>query len=608
MKIGIVTLGCDKNSVDAEYLAGALEARGHLVAGEGAHDAIDVLVLFTCGFIEAAREQSVATLLGYVETKRRLGNPRRLVMVGCLSQRWGEEMRPELPDVDAFAGVGDPDDLADLVEQVGDPDYAPDEEGAPGLSIIAASPSSRVVRPVPRKRLDAPWRAYVKIADGCDHTCSFCAIPLMKGPYASVPKGIILDEARDLVSRGVKEISLIAQDLAPYGRDLYSSSARSTQSTLYTPPRPSLVPAPSVSPSSSSAVDADQALQVSLLQQAPPLPRASARGKRGKNISRVGAVPAAVRGNRDNPALQSTSSPRSPGSPRSEGSAPYDLPDLLGDLCRIEGDFWIRLLYLYPAGLTPRFIEVFAREDKICKYLDIPLQHLDPAILRAMRRPDAEDRILPKIDALRRAVPDVALRTSIVVGFPGETDDAFDRLLDGVERIGFDWLGGFVYSPEEGTDAAAMKGRPSRKKAERRLDRLMQTQARITADIQSRQVGRTLRVLVESVDSPESVDSTDSADSPSPNGSADSAGPPRPNGSPGPEGPSDYCLLSTAYCRSYREAPEIDGLIHVVPSDASSQRPTEGLKPGDFATVRITDSEVYDLVGEIADTTPKGPR
>jgi ribosomal protein S12 methylthiotransferase len=556
LRIGIVTLGCDKNTVDGEYLAGVLAARGHTVVTEGEQRALDALVLMSCGFIESAREESLQTLLAFCDSKRRHGNPRRIVMAGCLAQRFGREMEPELTDVDAFAGVGQPEALADLVEEVagrtaekqaGRPHHKkgkPCGAGVPpahprgaGVSpassaqaaspevsakamaslLIPASPVMRMTGPVPRRALDAAPHAFLKIADGCDHACAFCAIPAMKGPYVSVPREIVLDEARGLVVRRAREIVLIAQDLAPYGRDLYDD---------------------------------------------------------------------------------------------------YRLPELLEDLCRIEGNFRLRLLYFYPGGLTDRFLEVFAREEKICKYLDIPLQHLDPEILRLMRRPThhmrAEDGaqtapqsrtgILPvprdagtelerdrqdacptlpdapsspvqpatadvtgRIAALRAAVPDVVVRTTMIVGFPGERREHFERLLAGVRELRFERLGAFAFSPEEGTPAVKLPHPVASATAQRRMDRLMRQQAEIALESQRAQIGRTLRVLVEQV---------------------------------AEDG-------SEAVGRSYREAPDVDGQV-VVALGARGKRARVAV--GDLVDVTITEADPYDLRGRLAGSRETGER
>jgi ribosomal protein S12 methylthiotransferase len=458
MKIALITLGCDKNTVDTEYLAGVLAARGHEVAVEGEQRALDVAVLFTCGFIESAREESLDATWQFCEARDRVGNPRRVILAGCLGQRLGDSDQEEyedFPPVDAIAGVGHPEALADLVEAV-----AASEEGEVTFPVIPP-PRMTLDHPIPRLRLDHSPAAYLKIADGCNHTCSFCAIPSMKGPYVSVPREIVLEEARALLDSGAKELNLVAQDLAPYGRDLYGET--------------------------------------------------------------------------------------------------YGLPELLEALCQLEGDFRIRLLYLYPAGLTDRFLEVFAREEKICKYLDIPLQHLDLDVLRAMRRPDAGGGIAERIERVRQAAPEVAIRTTMIVGFPGETSQAFKSLLREVEAIRFDWLGAFCFSPEEGTPAAEMEEQVPSRAAERRLDRLMRLQAEITADGLTEWVGRRLRVLVETV-SPEEEE---------------------------------------ARGRSYREAPEVDGEVILKRQEGDPADWLDRLHPGDFVEVEVTDSDTYDLIGRV---------
>jgi ribosomal protein S12 methylthiotransferase len=459
MKIALITLGCDKNTVDTEYLAGVLTARGHEVAVEGEQRALDVAVLFTCGFIESAREESLDATWQFCEARDRVGNPRRVILAGCLGQRMGEsesEDDEDFPPVDAVAGVGHPEALADLVEAVA---AAGDDEEM--VFPIIPPPQMTMDHPVPRLRLDHSPAAYLKIADGCNHTCSFCAIPSMKGAYVSVPREIVLEEARALLDSGARELDLVAQDLAPYGRDLYGEA--------------------------------------------------------------------------------------------------YGLPELLEALCRLEGDFRIRLLYLYPAGLTDRFLEVFAREEKICKYLDIPLQHLDQDVLRAMRRPDAGGGIAERIERVRQAVPTVAIRTTMIVGFPGETSQAFKNLLRAVEEIRFDWLGAFCFSPEEGTPASEMEAQVPTKTAERRLDRLMRLQAELTAEELAEWVGQRLRVLVETVSAEQ----------------------------------------NEVRGRSYREAPEVDGEVILRWHEGDPENWLERLRPGDFVEVEITDSDTYDLIGRV---------
>jgi ribosomal protein S12 methylthiotransferase len=452
MKIALVTLGCDKNTADAEHLAGALAARGHEVLAEGNLGRVDALVVITCGFIQAARDESHETITAFVESKEKYQNPRFLVVAGCYAQRAATELAEKYPEVDLFCGIQSAEELAKKIEglQKDVKDCKDTKDNKTLLPIAEAA--ARI--PQTRKRLDSRPYAFLKISDGCDHACAFCAIPGMKGPYKSIPREALLDEARNLVASGVREIVLIGQDLAPYGRDLYPD---------------------------------------------------------------------------------------------------YGLPQFLTDLCKINGDFCVRLLYVYPAGLTPEFIDVLAREPKICKYIDMPLQHLDPAVLKIMRRPFAEAVTTELVRQLRERVPEIVLRTTMIVGHPGETKEAFDNLLSGVREIGFDWLGAFTYSPEDGTPAKELPGQVPAKVAEKRLDELMTAQQKITAKKQREWVGKTLRVLIDEI-------------------SEDG---------------------KWALGRSYREAPEVDGLVNV------KIRKGETIQPGEFYEVKITQAQVYDLIGEI---------
>ncbi|MFP4378871.1 MAG: 30S ribosomal protein S12 methylthiotransferase RimO [Candidatus Sumerlaeia bacterium] len=448
MIVGIITLGCDKNTVDSEYLAGLLQGYGHEVVVDGSLDEIDIVVIVTCGFILDAREQSLEVMEEVIASKLEKGMPRHVIVAGCLAQRMADDLRAKFPDVDACFGVGHLPELAQLVNQ-----YAEKEAIQP---TPLAPPDMAMDKPLPRARLDAWPHAFLKIADGCDHRCAFCAIPAMKGPYRSVPREIILEEARGLVEIGTRELVLIAQDISPYGRDLYDD---------------------------------------------------------------------------------------------------YNLNHLLEDICRIDGEFRVRLMYFYPSGLTPEFIEVFAREDKICKYLDMPLQHLDPGVLRAMQRPAAEDATREKIARLREAVPDVVLRTTMIVGFPGESNAAFKRLLDGVKELRFDWLGAFEWSPEEGTPAAESPNRVAPRMVERRREKLLKLQEQITAEKLEGLIGQRIRVLVESFEE---------------DGSA-------------------------AHGRSWREAPEVDGLV-IMPLEEEPEYVPEN---GEFIEVEIEDASDLNLYGRI---------
>jgi len=474
VRVGLVVLGCDKNTVDSEYLAASLARRGALVTSDPVGDGpVDAVVIATCGFTGEARRQSIATIREWAKRKTRAPLPLQLYVWSCMGQRWADELLAAIPQIDGIAGVGRFEQLAAAIlsrtsgkRQLALSETAPSTQHSKLVTQHDSFPPGvRITARLARLRLDRRPYAFLKISDGCNHRCSFCAIPLMKGPLRSVPRRILLDEARALIDSGAREINLIAQDISSYGTDLCRNSK---------------------------------------IQN----PKSEIRNRS------------------------------------------YGLPNLLEDILALEGDFWVRLLYVYPGGLNERLIELLAQHPKLCPYLDLPLQHLDVGVLRRMRRPQPGLDIERLVGRLRERIPDLALRTTMMVGFPNEDRAAFERLLAGVGRIRFDRLGAFTFSPEEGTAAAAMADCPSRRIAQRRLDRLMRFQAAISAELAAGQIGRTVRVLVES------------------------AGP-----------ASDEYVGRTA-----RDAPEVDGLVRI-----HSRRP---LQIGSFAMVKITTAETYDLVGE----------
>lgn len=449
VKLGIVTLGCDKNSVDTEYLAGNLSARGVSVVAAPrvpARADLDGVLINTCGFIDAAKAESIQTILawaGHKAERGEAGERFRLFVGGCLTQRYRESLVAELPEVDGFIGVGEFDRVADLLAV---------PEGAAGpVNLIKELPSVEV-RPGQERLAIGPAQAhaFLKIGDGCNHNCTFCAIPGFKGRLRSVPKEILLAEARLLLGRGVRELILVAQDTSDYGKDLYG---------------------------------------------------------------------------RD-----------------------YGIADLIGELGALPGDFWIRLHYFYPGGLTEKFIEAFAGCGKMARYLDMPLQHLHPEMLGRMKRPHNEVNSRERLERLRRAVPGLAVRTTFIVGFPGETDEHFEHLLGGLDEFRFRRVGAFQFSEEEGTPSAAMKPRVAARTRRERYGRLMERQAGISAELNRGLVGSELKVLVES-----RLDDGRWAG------------------------------------RSEADAPEVDGLVFVSGG--------EGLRAGDFATVRVTGADVHDLHG-----------
>jgi ribosomal protein S12 methylthiotransferase len=452
LKIGIVTLGCDKNTVDNEYLAGLLSERGHQAIETGlsaetlakAED-FDAVVITTCGFIEAARGQSIYEISRWAEAKRETGRPEKLIVAGCLTQRYATQVLASYPEIDGLAGVGEFEALADLIEEA--------QPDAPEVCLsLQEKPEVRVQRSLPRKRLGRRTHAYLKIADGCDHGCAFCSIPIMKGQNVSVAPEILVEEARGLLEGGARELNLIAQDLSLYGRDF--------------------------------------------------------------------------------------------------GNGGPSLAELLKRLAGIDGDFWLRLLYLYPGGVTDELLELAASEPKICKYFDIPLQHLSQPVLRGMRRPWSEIKTEKMFEHIRSIVPKATLRTTFIVGFPGETDADFECLLEGVKRLRIDRVGAFIFSREEGTDAYSIPDQVPAEIAAERLDRLMQAQSGIAFDLNGRRVGNRERVLFEGRDREKGM----------------------------------------ALARSQAEAAEIDGLIYV--KGAGPKR------TGEFGEVEIVEADDYDLIAE----------
>ena len=369
--VNIITLGCSKNLYDSETLAGQLEKQGREVSHEG-HG--NIVVVNTCGFIGDAKEQSVNAILEQVERKRR-GEIDRLYVSGCLSQRYMDELRGELPEVDGFYGVND---MKAILAVLG-ADYKKELAGERLLS-------------TPRHY------AYLKISEGCDRACSYCAIPLIRGKHISRPVEELTEEARILASKGVKELILIAQDLTYYGMDLY--------------------------------------------------------GRRR-------------------------------------------LADLVRGIAEVDSIEWIRLHYAYPNGFPEDVLEVMASEPKVCKYLDIPLQHISDRILKSMKRGSTKEQINALLDKIREKVPGVALRTTLIVGYPGETPEEFEELKAWVREQRFDRMGCFAYSEEEGTSAAQLEDDVPDEEKQRRVEELMEVQREISLQKNEEKVGKTLRVLID---------------------------------------------------------------------------------------------------------------
>jgi ribosomal protein S12 methylthiotransferase len=418
-KVGMISLGCAKNLVDAEIMLGSVLQHGMQITADASE--ADVLVVNTCAFIDSAKEESIDAILE-AHQQRGLGKRpgQKLIVSGCMSQRFSRELRESMPEVDAFIGLDQVKELGAIVQQVvagvGDPGREkPGETGAAitdrGYNFVTERPVYIPNYDTPRFRLTPSHSAYLKIAEGCNHPCSFCVIPQMRGRHRSRTPASVLSEIRALVAEGVKEINLISQDTTYYGMDLWTEKA------------------------------------------GPRQPVDSSRGP--------------------------------------------TLAALLREIEKIEGDFWVRLLYTHPAHWSDELIATIADCRKVARYIDMPLQHIEEGMLGRMRRETSRAHIEDLIGRLRAGIPGVALRTTFIVGFPGETEEAFSSLLEFIERTRFERLGVFKYSQEEGSRAAKMPGQiPARVKNER-YRKAMIVQQRIAREIAAEKVGRELRLLVD---------------------------------------------------------------------------------------------------------------
>jgi len=380
MKVGFVTLGCDKNTVDSERYLAQLADHGAEYTGDLTE--AEVIVVNTCGFIDAAKKESLDAIVEAGRMKDE-GRCQAVVAVGCMVQRHRDELVEALPEVDLFLGSSEMDRLLPELEARGLIDDRPVIH--PGVRLFTG---------------DTAHVRYLKVSEGCDHGCAFCAIPLMRGKHRSFALDELVREAQLLEAQGAREVNLVAQDLAHYGRD------------------------------------------------------------------------------------------------RRDG---FTLPELLEALVRETGIPWLRMLYLYSSGITPRLLEVVAREPRILPYLDMPMQHASDAVLARMRRPERQRTIRDRVRTIREVVPDIAIRTTCIVGFPGETDEDFSQLMEFLEEIRFERVGAFTYSPQEGTRAAEMVDDVPESLKRERLERLMDLQRQITAERYERFVGRTARAMIDRV-------------------------------------------------------------------------------------------------------------
>jgi ribosomal protein S12 methylthiotransferase len=435
-KVGMISLGCAKNLVDAEIMLGSVLQRGMQITSR-AEDA-DVLVVNTCAFIDSAKEESIEAILEAHQLRKHSENKKshqKLIVSGCMSQRFARELREEMPEVDAFIGLDQVAQLGELVEKilgkrqtlnaersmlnadsstlgVGRWALEVDSDNSDiGLAFAEKRPTYIPDYDTPRFRLTPAHSAYVKIAEGCNHPCSFCVIPQMRGKHRSRTPQSVLTEIRRLVKEGVREINLISQDTTYYGMDLWSAKA------------------------------------------GPRQPVDSTRGP--------------------------------------------TLGALLGEIQKIDGDFWVRLLYTHPAHWSDELIDTIAHCDKVARYIDIPLQHIDESMLGRMRRETSRQHIENLICKLRAGIPGVSLRTTFIVGFPGETEQEFDRLLDFIRHTRFERLGIFKYSQEQGSRAAKMPGQIPVKIKNARYRTAMSIQREVAHETARQKIGSELKLLVD---------------------------------------------------------------------------------------------------------------
>lgn len=430
MKVNIITLGCSKNTVDSENLAGALADAGFKVFFDRQTNDCEVVIINTCGFIGDAKEESVNTILQQAEVKQRGRKKRTLIAVGCLVERYKAELEKELPDVDAWFGVHEWKEIAEYVR----------------------GQRSEVVGQLQRKQSTPSHYAYLKISEGCNRSCSYCAIPLIRGRHVSRPMEEIVEEAKRLVQSGVKELLVIAQDTTFYGLDLY--------------------------------------------------------GERR-------------------------------------------LAQLLERLATESGAEWIRLHYTYPASFPLEVLDVMSKHDNICKYLDIPLQHINTALLASMQRNIDREATMRLIESIRRKMPEITLRTTLIVGYPGETEEMFQELKSFVEEAKFDRMGAFAYSQEEGTPAERLGDPVPEDEKQRRLAEIMELQDGIAMDKNSRLVGQTMRVLIDRIE-------------------------------------GRYYIG-----RSQADSPEVDDEVIITVGRKAAPR------IGDFCDVRVTQAFEHDVMAEI---------
>ena len=445
-KVNIISLGCARNLVDTEVMAGLLRQDDYEMVAEP--EEADIVLINTCSFIDAAKEESVDTILETAHLKQK-GRLQTLVVAGCLPQRYSTELTGELPEVDLFIGTGEVPRIVEILKE---------HRRNKQKRLYIGIPRYLYDHATPRLRTTPSYSAFLKVSEGCDHKCAFCIIPQLRGPHRSRPIDSIVKEAAALAESGVKEINLIAQDLTAYGRE------RRDGTTLY---------------------------------------------------------------------------------------------GMLKEMALAPGIQWIRLLYAYPNFLDEPLLRLIRENEKICKYVDIPFQHISGGILRKMRRGKSGMAVREAVDKLRRAIPGITLRTSLIVGFPGETAENFHELLDFVEEAQFDRLGVFKYSAEEGTAAALIEDHIPEEEKERRWQEVMELQADISRSKNESLIGTVQRVIIDGYD-PES---------------------------------------ERFFGRTQAHAPEIDGAVYFQHGISETER--KKLRPGEMINVKIIQALDYDLIGAI---------
>ncbi|MDU2686139.1 30S ribosomal protein S12 methylthiotransferase RimO [Paeniclostridium sordellii] len=438
LKIALESLGCSKNLVDAEIMMGILNRKGYKLVGD--FEEADIILVNTCGFIESAKQESIDTILDLAQLKE-TGNLKLLIVTGCLAQRYAKELQEEIPEIDAIVGTGSYQQIDEIIEGL------KKENNIVSLNDIEFAYNEDL----PRYVTTPDYMAYLKIGEGCDNHCTYCIIPKLRGKYRSRKMEDILREAKDLASKGVKELVVIAQDTTKYGFDLYNEAK---------------------------------------------------------------------------------------------------LPQLLEELAQIEGIKWIRIMYSYPESITEELVKVMKKYDNICNYFDMPIQHASNSVLKLMNRHTTKEDIKAKVEMIRSYIPDATLRTTIIVGFPGETEEDFKELVEFAKEVKFDRLGAFAYSREEDTPADKLPNHLEEDVKIRRRDELMLVQQEISKELNAQKVDNEYEVLIE-------------------------------------EQIEDKVYIG----RTQGDAEEIDSIVYV--------KSDNKLNLGDFVNVKINNALEYDLMGDV---------